>query len=172
MGVQLVYAIQAGKGCFRGYVVRSLYCPGLWQNGDTRCSLHHIDTAKAWEQDEGANAQRPYRPGHTTSSYDTNFSHEFIGRLCRFPCAEVQRFYFRHGVWVQFKMGQKGAAAMCTRGSLPRFVETGVRLQGATVCTRGCLVMREIPNPYTRSLALLFGQINSFGGTHLISRVG
>ena len=54
-------------------------------------------------------------------------------------------------------------------GSLPRCVGTGVRLQGATVCTRGCPVMRrEIPDNYTRSLALLFGQINSFRAPHLI----
>ena len=55
-------------------------------------------------------------------------------------------------------------------GSLHQCVVTAVRLQGATVCTRkGPVVRREIPNPYTISLALLVNQINSFGG--LISRV-
>ena len=103
MVVQLVYANQAGKWCFRGYVVRSLDCPGLWllcENGDTRCSLHHKGTTKAWEQNDGAIAHRPYHPGHIPSYYDTNFSHDsFIGRLNRFLGAAVQRFYFRHCVW-------------------------------------------------------------------------
>ena len=46
-------------------------------------------------------------------------------------------------------------------GSLPRWVETAVHLQGATAYTCKCPVMRrEIPNQYPRSSALLFDQIN------------
>ena len=80
MVVQLVYANQAGKWCFRGYVVRSLDCPGLWflcENGDTRCSLHHKGTAKAWEQNDGAIAHRPYHPGHIPSYYGRLGSREW-----------------------------------------------------------------------------------------------
>ena len=56
--------------------------------------------------------------------------------------------------------------------SLPRCVETAVRLQGATVCTReGPVIRREIPNPHTISLALLVNQTNSFGAAPLISLV-
>ena len=119
MVVQLVYANQAGKWCFRGYVVRSLDCPGLWrlcENGDTGCPLHHKGTAKAWEQNDRAIAHRPYHPGHIPSYYDTNFSHDsFIGRLNRFLGAEVQRFFFPPLCLVGFRMGQKEPAAMCTR---------------------------------------------------------
>ena len=100
------------------------------------------------------------------SSKDTNFSDEshFIGRLYRFPSAEVQRFYFRHGSLSSSRSDRKEHSDVHS-GSLPRCVGTDVRLQAATVCTRGCPVMRrETPIHYTSSSALLFDQINRFGG--------
>ena len=156
MVVQLVYANQAGKWCFRGYVVRSLDCPGLWrlcENGDTGCPLHHKGTAKAWEQNDGAIAHRPYHPGHIPSST------EWI------PRRRGAAIFFSATVSGRVQDGTERTRSDVHQGSLPRWVETAVHVQGATAYTReGPATRREIPNHYTRSSALLFNQINRFGG--------